>query len=66
MNRLRGKRTGKTSAPDTEEALLSCMADDSLKPGDTVLIQGTGGVSIFALVQRAPLASIIYISQKGT
>jgi len=30
-------------------AWRSLMSDDHLKPGDTVLIQGTGGVSIFAL-----------------
>ena len=30
-------------------AWRALMADDSLKPGDTVLVQGTGGVSIFAL-----------------
>lgn len=30
-------------------AWRALMSDDNLKPGDTVLIQGTGGVSIFAL-----------------
>jgi len=30
-------------------AWRALMADDYLKPGDTVLVQGTGGVSVFAL-----------------
>lgn len=30
-------------------AWRALMADDALKPGDTILVQGTGGVSIFAL-----------------
>ena len=30
-------------------AWRAMMGDDALKPGDTVLVQGTGGVSIFAL-----------------
>lgn len=30
-------------------AWRALMSDDQLKPGDTVLLQGTGGVSIFAL-----------------
>ena len=43
---------------DTEAASLPCaavtawhalMADGTLKPGDTVLLQGSGGVSLFAL-----------------
>ncbi|MGQ4828671.1 NADP-dependent oxidoreductase, partial [Enterococcus faecalis] len=41
-----------------EAATLTCagltawralFVDDAIKPGDTVLVQGTGGVSIFAL-----------------
>ena len=42
-------------------AWRALMADDSLKPGDTVLIQGTGGVSIFAL-QFAKMAGATVIA----
>ena len=38
-------------------AWRALMSDDHLKPGDTVLVQGTGGVSIFAL-QFAKLAGL--------
>ncbi len=37
------------------------MCDDALKPGDTVLVQGTGGVSIFAL-QFAKMAGASVIA----
>lgn len=37
------------------------MSDDHLKPGDTVLVQGTGGVSIFAL-QFAKMAGATVIA----
>ena len=42
-------------------AWRALMSDDALKPGDTVLIQGTGGVSIFAL-QFAKMAGATVIS----
>ena len=42
-------------------AWRSLMSDDHLKPGDTVLVQGTGGVSIFAL-QFAKLAGATVIA----
>ena len=35
-------------------AWRALFSDDALKPGDTVLIQGTGGVSIFALHHPKP------------
>ena len=47
-----------TAALTTWRALMS---DDALKPGDTVLIQGTGGVSIFAL-QFAKMAGATVIA----
>lgn len=44
-------------------AWRALMADDSLKPGDTVLVQGTGGVSIFALqFAKAAGATVIATS----
>jgi len=42
-------------------AWRALMADDALKPGDTVLVQGTGGVSIFAL-QFAKMAGATVIA----
>jgi len=42
-------------------AWRALMADDSLKPEDSVLIQGTGGVSIFAL-QFAKMAGATVIA----
>lgn len=42
-------------------AWRALMADDYLKPGDTVLVQGTGGVSIFAL-QFAKMAGATVIA----
>ncbi|MHC6223882.1 zinc-dependent alcohol dehydrogenase family protein [Pseudomonas sp. X10] len=42
-------------------AWRALMSDDHLKPGDTVLVQGTGGVSIFAL-QFAKLAGATVIA----
>lgn len=42
-------------------AWRALMADDSLKPGDSVLVQGTGGVSIFAL-QFAKMAGATVIA----
>jgi NADPH:quinone reductase-like Zn-dependent oxidoreductase len=41
------------------------MCDDALKPGDTVLIQGTGGVSIFAL-QFAKMAGATVIATSSS
>ena len=41
------------------------MSDDHLKPGDTVLIQGTGGVSIFAL-QFAKMAGANVIATSSS
>ncbi|WP_175651960.1 zinc-dependent alcohol dehydrogenase family protein [Pseudomonas sp. Marseille-P9899] len=46
-------------------AWRALMADDSLKPGDTVLVQGTGGVSIFAL-QFAKLAGATVIATSSS
>ena len=46
-------------------AWRALMADDSLKPGDTVLIQGTGGVSIFAL-QFAKIAGATVIATSSS
>lgn len=46
-------------------AWRSLMADDHLKPGDTVLVQGTGGVSIFAL-QFAKLAGATVIATSSS
>lgn len=41
------------------------MCDDNLKPGDTVLVQGTGGVSIFAL-QFAKMAGATVIATSSS
>lgn len=41
------------------------MSDDHLKPGDTVLVQGTGGVSIFAL-QFAKMAGANVIATSSS
>jgi len=46
-------------------AWRALMADDALKPGDTVLVQGTGGVSIFAL-QFAKLAGARVIATSSS
>jgi len=46
-------------------AWRSLFADDALKPGDTVLVQGTGGVSIFAL-QFAKLAGAKVIATSSS
>lgn len=46
-------------------AWRALMADDQLKPGDTVLVQGTGGVSIFAL-QFAKLAGARVIATSSS
>lgn len=44
-------------------AWRALMVDDNLKPGDTVLVQGTGGVSIFALqFAKAAGATVIATS----
>jgi len=41
------------------------MNDDGIKPGDTVLVQGTGGVSVFAL-QFAKLAGATVIATSSS
>ncbi len=41
------------------------MSDDNLKPGDTLLVQGTGGVSIFAL-QFAKMAGANVIATSSS
>lgn len=46
-------------------AWRALMSDDSLKPGDSVLIQGTGGVSIFAL-QFAKMANATVIATSSS
>lgn len=46
-------------------AWRALMADDSIKPGDTVLVQGTGGVSIFAL-QFAKMAGATVIATSSS
>ena len=46
-------------------AWRALMVDDALKPGDTVLIQGTGGVSIFAL-QFAKMAGATVIATSSS
>lgn len=46
-------------------AWRALMADDALKPGDTVLVQGTGGVSIFAL-QFAKMAGATVIATSSS
>ena len=56
------------SATLTTAALTSwrsLMSDDHLKPGDTVLVQGTGGVSIFAL-QFAKMAGASVIATSSS
>ncbi len=46
-------------------AWRALFADDALKPGDTVLVQGSGGVSIFAL-QFAKLAGAQVIATSSS
>lgn len=46
-------------------AWRALMSDGALKPGDTVLIQGTGGVSIFAL-QFAKMAGATVIATSSS
>lgn len=46
-------------------AWRTLMADGSLKPGDSVLVQGTGGVSIFAL-QFAKMAGATAIATSSS
>lgn len=46
-------------------AWRALFADDALKPGDTVLVQGSGGVSIFAL-QFAKLAGATVIATSSS
>ena len=46
-------------------AWRALMCEDQLKPGDTVLIQGTGGVSIFAL-QFAKMAGATVIATSSS
>lgn len=46
-------------------AWRALMSDDTLKPGDTLLIQGTGGVSIFAL-QFAKMAGATVIATSSS
>ncbi len=46
-------------------AWRTLMSDDALKPGDTVLVQGTGGVSIFAL-QFAKMAGATVIATSSS
>jgi NADPH:quinone reductase-like Zn-dependent oxidoreductase len=46
-------------------AWRAMMCDDALKPGDTVLVQGTGGVSIFAL-QFAKMAGATVIATSSS
>lgn len=46
-------------------AWRALFADDHLKPGDTVLVQGTGGVSVFAL-QFAKLAGATVIATSSS
>lgn len=46
-------------------AWRAMMSDDALKPGDTVLVQGTGGVSIFAL-QFAKMAGATVIATSSS
>ncbi|MDH0302409.1 MULTISPECIES: NAD(P)-dependent alcohol dehydrogenase [unclassified Pseudomonas] len=46
-------------------AWRALMSDDHLKPGDSVLVQGTGGVSIFAL-QFAKLAGATVIATSSS
>jgi NADPH:quinone reductase-like Zn-dependent oxidoreductase len=46
-------------------AWRALMSDDALKPGDTVLVQGTGGVSVFAL-QFAKMAGANVIATSSS
>jgi NADPH:quinone reductase-like Zn-dependent oxidoreductase len=46
-------------------AWRAMMCDDALKPGDTVLVQGTGGVSVFAL-QFAKMAGATVIATSSS
>jgi NADPH:quinone reductase-like Zn-dependent oxidoreductase len=46
-------------------AWRALMSDDHLKPGDTVLVQGTGGVSVFAL-QFAKMAGATVIATSSS
>jgi len=46
-------------------AWRALMSDDALKPGDTVLVQGTGGVSVFAL-QFAKMAGATVIATSSS
>lgn len=46
-------------------AWRALFADDHLKPGDTVLVQGTGGVSVFAL-QFAKMAGATVIATSSS
>lgn len=46
-------------------AWRALMSDDNIKPGDTVLVQGTGGVSIFAL-QFAKIAGATVIATSSS
>ena len=47
-------------------AWRALFVDDAIKPGDTVLVQGTGGVSIFALqFAKAAGARVIATSSSG-
>ena len=46
-------------------AWRALLADDALKPGDTVLVQGSGGVSVFAL-QFAKLAGATVIATSSS
>ncbi|MFZ1743457.1 MAG: NAD(P)-dependent alcohol dehydrogenase [Pontixanthobacter sp.] len=47
-------------------AWRALFVDNAIKPGDTVLVQGTGGVSIFALqMAKAAGATVIATSSSG-
>ena len=46
-------------------AWRALFADDNIKPGDTVLVQGTGGVSVFAL-QFAKMAGATVIATSSS
>src|SRR5699024_12473914 len=46
-------------------AWRALFADDAVKPGDTVLVQGSGGVSVFAL-QFAKLAGAQVIATSSS
>jgi len=74
-----GPVTGFTRVPEgyshSEAATLTCagltawralFVDNAIKPGDTVLVQGSGGVSIFALqFAKAAGATVIATSSSG-